>query len=240
MNAKIVNIALSIVLCAAVMQSCSSDEPEEPVGNNSSVTINPDGSTSNGSQFSRVDDTTFYIDFIKYKIVDAHLEIVGYDKTGLSYDVRPYASVTYNGSTYQTREIADRAFNRSKIKSIILPNGLQAIGSEAFSDCTSLTAVHFPEGLQEIGQYAFSDCTSLTAVHFPEGLQVIGQNAFLDCTRLTTIICNASIPPYTYGTFSFSYETYQDAIVYVPVKSIDDYRRNNGWSYFKSIQAISE
>ena len=217
MNAKIVNIALSIVLCAAVMQSCSSDEPEEPVGNNSSVTINPDGSTSNGSQFSRVDDTTFYIDFIKYKIVDAHLEIVGYDKTGLSYDVRPYASVTYNGSTYQTREIADRAFNRSKIKSIILPNGLQAIGSEAFSDCTSLTAVHFPEGLQEIGQYAF-----------------------LDCTRLTTIICNASIPPYTYGTFSFSYETYQDAILYVPVKSIDEYRRNNGWSYFKSIQAISE
>lgn len=217
MNAKIVNIALSIVLCAAVMQSCSSDEPEEPVGNNSSVTINPDGSTSNGSQFSRVDDTTFYIDFIKYKIVDAHLEIVGYDKTGLSYDVRPYASVTYNGSTYQTREIADRAFNRSKIKSIILPNGLQAIGSEAFSDCTSLTAVHFPEGLQ-----------------------VIGQNAFLDCTRLTTIICNASIPPYTYGTFSFSYETYQDAILYVPVKSIDEYRRNNGWSYFKSIQAISE
>ena len=217
MNAKIVNIALSIVLCAAVMQSCSSDEPEEPVGNNSSVTINPDGSTSNGSQFSRVDDTTFYIDFIKYKIVDAHLEIVVYDKTGLSYDVRPYASVTYNGSTYQTREIADRAFNRSKIKSIILPNGLQAIGSEAFSDCTSLTAVHFPEGLQ-----------------------VIGQNAFLDCTRLTTIICNASIPPYTYGTFSFSYETYQDAILYVPVKSIDEYRRNNGWSYFKSIQAISE
>ncbi|MDE6306659.1 MAG: leucine-rich repeat domain-containing protein [Muribaculaceae bacterium] len=239
MNAKIVNIALSIVLCAAVMQSCSSDESEEPVGNNSSVTINPDGSTSNGSQFSRVDDTTFYIDFIKYKIVDAHLEIVGYDKTGLSYDLRPYASVTYNGSTYQTREIADRAFNGSKIKSIILPNGLQGIGTEAFYGCTNLISVHLPEGLQEIGWSAFNSCTSLTDVHFPEGLQWIDWYAFKSCTRLTTIICNASIPPYIYGT-TFSYETYQDAILYVPVKSIDEYRRSNDWSYFKSIQAISE
>lgn len=190
MNARIVNIALSIALCAAVMQSCSSDEPDvpdDPVGNNSSVTINPDGSTSNGAQFSRVDETTFYIDFIKYQIVDAHLEIIGCDKTGLSKDVKPYATVTYNGSTYQTRKIGKNALAAAPINSIILPDGLQSIGDYAFTRCRSLTSIQFPEGLYGIGDNAFEDCTSLTAVRFPDGLQSIGNSAFEDCRSLTFI-----------------------------------------------------
>lgn len=265
MNARIVNIALSIALCAAVIQSCSSDEPDvpdEPVGNNSSITINPDGSTSNGSQFSRVDETTFYIDFIKYQIVDAHLEIIGYDKTGLSKDVKPYATVTYNGSTYQTRKIGERALAGAPINSIILPDGLQSIGAnafigcesltsvqfpeglqviaiEAFRGCTSLTSVLFPEELQRIGSFAFDGCTSLTSVQFSEGLQWIYDYAFRDCTSLTTIICNASIPPeFTYD--GFSTETYRDAILYVPSQCIYAYRSAPYWRKFNSIQAIQE
>ena len=103
---------MALLLCTA-LYSCSSDEPNNPDDpdnpggststNNSSVTIKADGSTSTGVVFSPIDETTFFLDYIKYEIVDSHLEIVGYDPIEIAEHVKPYATVTYLGVTYQTR-----------------------------------------------------------------------------------------------------------------------------------------
>lgn len=58
------------------------------------------------------------------------------------------------------------------------------VGSYAFYNCLSLTAVSFP-ACTSIGDSAFESCSSLTTVSFPE-CTTIGSNAFAYCSHLTT------------------------------------------------------
>ena len=53
---------------------------------------------------------------------------------------------------------------RSEIISVVLENGVESIGSYAFSDCTALTNVTIPSSVTNIGQGAFSDCSNLEFV----------------------------------------------------------------------------
>lgn len=68
-----------------------------------------------------------------------------------------------------------------------------AIGSYAFSGCTSLVEIAFPAILAEIGEYAFEDCTALAFVDFDseywvwDGSLTIGEGAFAGCTSLEEV-----------------------------------------------------
>ena len=76
---------------------------------------------------------------------------------------------------------------RSKIKSVIVENGVTTIGNYAFSNCTVLTSVVIPDSVTYIGNYAFSDCTVLTSVVIPDSVTYIGNYAFYNCDSLTSI-----------------------------------------------------
>lgn len=52
----------------------------------------------------------------------------------------------------------------AKLKNVMLPNQLKAIGTSAFNGCTSLESVEIPESVSEIGSSAFQNCTSLKEV----------------------------------------------------------------------------
>ena len=219
---NVIKILASLLFIS--LNSCSSDEPKNPESpggsiseNNSSVIIKADGTTSTGVVFSPIDNTSFFLDFIKYEIVDSHLEIIGYDPIELAEHVRPYASVTYQGVTYQTRVIRRAVFyNCNRLKSIEIPNTvisiekaatgsygafegctnltsvklpeyLETIGWSTFCGCTSLTSISFPESLKTIDSWAFSGCTGLTSISLPESLKTIGESAFYGCTGLTSI-----------------------------------------------------
>lgn len=56
-------------------------------------------------------------------------------------------------STLKT--IEESAFYNSNIKNIILPNGLESIGDEAFGDCRELENVTIHETIKSIGKHAF-------------------------------------------------------------------------------------
>ena len=196
---NVIKILASLLFIS--LNSCSSDEPKNPESpggsiseNNSSVIIKADGTTSTGVVFSPIDNTSFFLDFIKYEIVDSHLEIIGYDPIELAEHVRPYASVTYQGVTYQTRVIRRAVFyNCNRLKSIEIPNTVISIEKAAtgsygaFEGCTNLTSVKLPEYLETIGWSTFCGCTGLTSISFPESLEIIGESAFYDCTSLTSI-----------------------------------------------------
>ncbi|WP_300926898.1 leucine-rich repeat protein, partial [Duncaniella muris] len=89
----------------------------------------------------------FYRIIVKYKIVDSHLEIIGYDPVELKGDVKPYATVKYLGTTYNTRIIAEEAFRGSSITSINIPNSVTEIGGSAFSGCSFLTSITIPNSV---------------------------------------------------------------------------------------------
>lgn len=75
----------------------------------------------------------------------------------------------------------------SRLRSVVLPRHIRAIGNYAFSSCSHLEMVEMPDHLEAIGDYAFQSCSQLTEAHIPQGVSEIGSNAFYGCSKLSDI-----------------------------------------------------
>ncbi|WP_154649225.1 leucine-rich repeat protein [[Clostridium] hylemonae] len=83
------------------------------------------------------------------------------------------------------KTIGSNAFySCGSLKNAVFPDGLRSIGGSAFGGCGSLAGAVFPDSLQTIGVQAFSNCPSLTEVTFPKNLETVGAQAFSNCTSL--------------------------------------------------------
>lgn len=123
------------------------------------------------------------------------------------------SSVTHLVFPAEVRSIADGAFRDSRIESVVLNEGLESIGTQAFAGSRQLSAVTLPSSLKTIGSHAFEDCIALTGIDLsatalrriedetfresglkvatlPQALESIGAQAFM-ATRLES----ASLPP---------------------------------------------
>ena len=101
-------------------------------------------------------------------------------------------------------------YNCTKLKSVVIGDGVTTIGNTAFGNCTALTSVEIGDGVTTIGDYAFygcwslktieigssvisigiaafSGCEGLTSVVIPDSVTTIGEQAFYSCTSLTSI-----------------------------------------------------
>lgn len=88
--------------------------------------------------------------------------------------------------------------HRSKINSLVVENGITALGTNAFRSCQNIIVASLPETLTVIGNYAFSECRLMETVKLPAGVTELGQNAFAYCQSLTEITLPAGltkIPP---------------------------------------------
>ena len=88
---------------------------------------------------------------------------------------------------YPVTAIDDEAFRSATIKSVVIPEGVTSIGSDAFFACYSLKSVTMPDSITSIGEGAFSSCTSLTNIKIPEGVTVIASGTFNNCTSLESV-----------------------------------------------------
>ncbi|MBP0972880.1 MAG: leucine-rich repeat protein [Oscillospiraceae bacterium] len=105
----------------------------------------------------------------------------------LTWTLTPDGTLTISG----TGEMADRPDfgDKSKIKSIVIGEGVTSIGTFAFVKSQNLTSVTLPDSLTTISGYAFQSCTSLTSLTIPAGVTSIGSMIFFHCTE----------PPVIYG-----------------------------------------
>ncbi len=86
--------------------------------------------------------------------------------------------------------IGDHAFDRcSDLEWIALPQSLRSIGDFAFYLDANLTGISFAENgsLTAIGSYAFTGCSSFTNLSFPSPLAELGVGALAGCTGLTGV-----------------------------------------------------
>lgn len=89
----------------------------------------------------------------------------------------------------KVRMIGSLAFTRrAKLKKVQLPDGLERIGRDAFSDCDALEEVVIPVSVKAIAPYAFGGCESLKKVTFLGEVQSLSRTAFSDCFNLYTIL----------------------------------------------------
>ena len=73
------------------------------------------------------------------------------------------------------------------LQEVVLPEGLEELGSFCFMDCHSLERVGLPSTVKKIDSSAFRNCRRLTQLELPEGLETVGYDAFGGCRRLGRI-----------------------------------------------------
>lgn len=135
-----------------------------------------------------------------------------------------YSVAKYEGSDKEVKipsvfkdkpviKIADNTFaNNTNIAKVIIPDSIQLLGKNVFSNCKSLSEVEFagastvqiipdstfykcvslknivlPSSVKQIGETAFYGCSSITELRMPISVVSIGRNAFGDMQSLTTL-----------------------------------------------------
>lgn len=85
------------------------------------------------------------------------------------------------------------AFESCGIKEITIPETLEILGRNAFTDCINLENVIFPNNTEIINRGVFSRCTKLKKIDLPEYINSIGREAFYGCTGLEEICIPDSV-----------------------------------------------
>lgn len=199
---------------------------EDPEERDIHVIVRDDGTTSNGSIFSAIDDKNFYIDYIKYTVTEGHLAVSGYDKTGFKGVAKIISKLTYKGNTYEVLGIGNAFRGRSILTSIIIPNSVKVINWSAFDGCSSLTSITIGNSVTSIGYYAFSGCSSMTDVY---------------CYATTPPTASYYVDDGGYRGYLYAFDTSYiktNTTLHVPSGSITSYKAAEPWKSFKSIVAL--
>jgi len=64
---------------------------------------------------------------------------------------------------------------------VVIPEGVTAIGRDAFWGARRMTSVYIPDGVKKIGGSAFGACSGLKSIRIPHTVTSIGTDAFLCC-----------------------------------------------------------
>lgn len=91
--------------------------------------------------------------------------------------------------------------SKDQIKKIVISDGIETIGSAAFSRCSELCGVVIPDSVRMIGESAFYSCTSLTEITVPDSVQLLGKGVFWECTNLEKAKVGSGVKELTYNTF---------------------------------------
>lgn len=140
---------------------------------------------------------------------------------GANTDLVIPATVENNGKTYKVVSIPDNAFS-----------GASSYINTASDYFTSLT---IPNTVVSIGSSAFNYWSNCTTVILGEGVTSISNNAFANSSSITTIYCYADTPPTCGGNAVFHSTVRNNAKVYVPANSLNEYKKEAtsgyGWAY---------
>ena len=94
-------------------------------------------------------------------------------------------SVVYG---YRVISISYRSLRKTSITSVVIPNGIETIGTEAFEQCSKLTSIDIPNGVKTIGSEAFKTCSVLETARIPGSIQTIYSEVFKNCYKLHTVV----------------------------------------------------
>ncbi len=98
------------------------------------------------------------------------------------------------------------------------------------------SVLRVPEGVTIIANQAAREATSITEVELPSTLVEICPSAFSSITGITRVTCLATTPPDS-GSY-FTDAVYQNATLFVPMRSLERYRNAEGWYNFQHIEGI--
>lgn len=131
---------------------------------------------------------TFTFNGIKYQTLEAAGEVeVARQGYTLSGDIVIPEIVSDGVNNYTVTAIGDYSFSGcNTMTSVVIPNSVTSIGTEAFYSC-NLSSVTIPNSVLSIGYEAFAGCSNLTEVSIPESVTEIIGNPFFLCSKLPAV-----------------------------------------------------
>ena len=165
------------------------------------------------------------------------LESIGYAafaQTGLTEISFPASLTAIGGSAFGETQLTEVTIPGSvgmienavfedclSLETVVIGEGVTAIGAYAFAWCDSLSSVTLPSTLEAIGCNAFYCCSSLAAIDLPAGLEAIGCEAFGSCYSLESIVIPASVTEL--GAYAFNYcEALASAVINAQIDEIPE------------------
>ncbi len=122
-----------------------------------------------------------------------------------SYDGANTLTVSGTGAMYDYDEddgiLPPWSSVKSKIKNVVIENGVTGVGSYTFYKYKSLQSITLPDTITSIGGHAFQECILLNNISFPAGLTTIGTGAFRFCKRISSVTIPGSVSDV--GEFAF-------------------------------------
>lgn len=95
---------------------------------------------------------------------------------------------------------------KSDITSIVVNNGITAIGNKAFISIYNLTSVTLPTtGLVSIGNDAFKSCSSLSSITIPSSVTTLGYAVFSGCGELTSLTIPSGVTAIPHSLCQYCY-----------------------------------
>lgn len=138
--------------------------------------------------------------------------------------------------------IGDDAFCGCKISSLTLPSSLKTIGARAFSN-NGITQLTIPNKVESIGNAAFAH-NSIDNIDLPATLVMLHATAF-KWESMNEVICRAQSVPQTPQTDEYNnswrpfYHINENCVLKVPAESLTIYQQ--AWKgYFQSVETIQE
>ena len=129
-------------------------------------------------------------DDLALSLYDANLELDGLEESFTSSEAENHteAALTANVSgDFEIDEEGTLTRYRGFDKNVVIPDGVKAIGEEAFENDTLIESVSIPNSVTYIGYGAFSDCTGLKSITIPDSVIEIDSGVFYGCTSLTSV-----------------------------------------------------
>lgn len=128
--------------------------------------------------------------------------------SGIFSGAEALSEVTF-GENSRLKTIGDSAFyNCSSLLSIVLPDGLEKIGTETTSSGafqnSGLKKISIPASVTMIGNAAFMNCKNLEEIAWADGckLETIGVNAFVGCVSLKSLALPSTLQSIKESAFS--------------------------------------
>lgn len=128
------------------------------------------------------------------------------------------------------RVIKNGAFTNTGFTQLNIPDGVQEIDYNAFSECQKMTKVEIPGSVTNMEDGCFAKCSTLEEVQFDGGMEKIPKECFSDCGRLKTVV-------FPYGVKKLEQNLFRNctALTDVTVPKTVEELEDNIFSYPKNI-----
>jgi hypothetical protein len=148
----------------------------------------------------------------KYYVSDGGIILTQYIGSNLHVDIPS----KIDGKLVVT--VDSECFNKSKVKTVYIPDSVKEVNANAFNECNSLTGVIIGNGVEKVPSAIFNECKNLKYIIFGDSLKAavkpmssygnVGNLKYVSINNPDFILYRDS---YNYGTIPWTYDnTYGD------------------------------